>query len=156
MLHLHNLLRWVILVLLLVAIFRHLGGMNKKRLVNAGDQKVDLFLMISAHLTFVVGLYLYFVRPSGFKLFKTAGDQVGEQRLPLLRCRAPCRNAHRHRVDHHWPWKSKKSSGRIRPQKGLLVLFDSTPHHPGVYSLAFPGRDCKAFVPRHALKKSGG
>ncbi|WP_276484570.1 hypothetical protein [Paraflavitalea pollutisoli] len=76
MLHLHNFLRWVILILLIVALFRHLSGKNNKRPVNAGDKKIDLFLMISAHLNFVVGLYLYFTRPMGFKLFQTVGSSV--------------------------------------------------------------------------------
>jgi uncharacterized membrane protein YqhA len=73
LLHLHNLLRWVIFILLLVALFRHLTGMNKKRLVNAGDQKVDLFLMISAHTTFVIGLYQWFAGPWGLKLIQNTG-----------------------------------------------------------------------------------
>ncbi|WP_315821844.1 hypothetical protein [Paraflavitalea speifideaquila] len=73
LLHLHNLLRWVIFILLLVALFRHLTGMNKKRLVNAGDQKVDLFLMISAHTTFVIGLYQWIAGPWGLKLIQNAG-----------------------------------------------------------------------------------
>ena len=73
LLHLHNTLRWVILILLLVALFRHLGGMNKKRLVNAGDQKVDLFLMIAAHTTFLVGLYQWIVGPWGLKLIQSSG-----------------------------------------------------------------------------------
>lgn len=73
LLHLHNLLRWVILILLLVALFRHLAGMNKKRLVSAGDKKVDLFLMIAAHTTLVVGLYQWIVGPWGLKLIQNAG-----------------------------------------------------------------------------------
>lgn len=71
--HLHNLLRWVILVLLLVAIFRHLAGMNQKRAVNAGDKKVDLFLMIAAHTTLVLGLIQWFIGDFGLKLIQQAG-----------------------------------------------------------------------------------
>lgn len=73
LLHLHNLLRWVILLLLLVAIIRHLSGMNSRRAVNAGDQRVDLFLMISAHLTFVIGLYQWLVGPWGLKNIQNLG-----------------------------------------------------------------------------------
>jgi hypothetical protein len=77
LLHLHNLLRWVIIVLIVIAIFRHLAGMNQKRAVNAGDKKIDLFLMISAHLTLVLGLVQWFVGDFGFKLIKAAGG-MGE------------------------------------------------------------------------------
>jgi len=73
LLHLHNFLRWVILVLIIIAIFRHLAGMNSKRPVNAGDKKVDLFLMISAHITFVIGFYQWIVGPWGLKLIQNAG-----------------------------------------------------------------------------------
>ena len=73
LLHLHNLLRWVILILLLVALFRHLAGMNNKRPVSAGDKKVDLFLMIAAHITLLVGLYQWIAGPWGLKLIQSAG-----------------------------------------------------------------------------------
>lgn len=73
LLHLHNLLRWIILLLLLVAIIRHLSGMNSRRPINAGDQRVDLFLMISAHLTFVIGLYQWIAGPWGLKNIQNAG-----------------------------------------------------------------------------------
>ena len=71
--HLHNLLRWVILLFLLIAIIRHLSGMSSKRLINASDRKVDLFLMVSAHIMFVVGLYQWIAGPWGLKLIQNAG-----------------------------------------------------------------------------------
>ncbi len=73
LLHLHSLLRWVILLLLIIAILRHLSGMNNKRTINAGDQRVDLFLMISAHITLLVGLYQWIVGPLGLKLIQQMG-----------------------------------------------------------------------------------
>ncbi len=76
LLHLHNLLRWIILILLLVALFRHLAGMNNKRAVSAGDKKVDLFLMIAAHITLLVGLYQWIAGPWGLKLITENGMGV--------------------------------------------------------------------------------
>lgn len=67
LLHLHNLLRWVILILLLVAIFRHLSGMNAKRAFNNTDKKIDLFLMIAAHITLLIGLYQWAAGPWGLQ-----------------------------------------------------------------------------------------
>lgn len=46
----HNILRWVIILLIFVTLFQSLA---KKPAV----QKTSLFLMISAHLTLVLGLY---------------------------------------------------------------------------------------------------
>lgn len=50
LLHLHNILRWVILLLLLVTIFQALGR-------NAGVKKTSLWLLISSHIMLLVGLY---------------------------------------------------------------------------------------------------
>jgi hypothetical protein len=57
LLHLHNLLRWVILILLLISIFKSYAGWQKKKLFTGGDKKIWLFTMIAAHITLLVGLY---------------------------------------------------------------------------------------------------
>ncbi|MCW3088795.1 MAG: hypothetical protein JWQ78_2181 [Sediminibacterium sp.] len=57
LLHLHNLMRWVILVLLLVSLVKAFTGWQGKKLFSPGDKKIWLFTMISAHLTLVLGLY---------------------------------------------------------------------------------------------------
>jgi hypothetical protein len=74
--HLHNTLRWIILILLLVAIFRHLSGMTNKRMINNGDKKVDLFLMISAHITLLIGLYQWIFGALGLKAIQQFGFDV--------------------------------------------------------------------------------
>ena len=73
LLHLHNLLRWVILILLVIAVVRHLSGMNSRRAYNSGDRKVGLFLMIAAHITLLIGLYQWFAGPVGFKQIQNLG-----------------------------------------------------------------------------------
>jgi len=50
MLHLHSILRWIILLLVLVCLVQALSK-------NPGVRKASLWLLISAHLMFVVGLY---------------------------------------------------------------------------------------------------
>src|ERR1700753_3152649 len=62
---LHGLLRWVILVLAVAAIFKSYSGMTAGKPFSAGDKKVGLFLMISAHTTLVVGLILWLFGPWG-------------------------------------------------------------------------------------------
>jgi hypothetical protein len=57
LLFLHNLLRWVILVTLLYAITRSWSAMRAKRAFTAGERKGALIMLISAHLTLVIGLY---------------------------------------------------------------------------------------------------
>lgn len=73
LLHLHNLMRWIILILLIIAVFRHLTAMNAKRPVNAADKKIDLFLMISAHITLVIGIYQWIAGPWGLQNILNSG-----------------------------------------------------------------------------------
>ena len=65
--HLHNVLRWVILILLLIALFQ---AFTKK----GGLQKTSLFLLISAHITLLLGLFQYFNNEAvGFHMIERLG-----------------------------------------------------------------------------------
>jgi glucan phosphoethanolaminetransferase (alkaline phosphatase superfamily) len=65
--HLHNGLRWIILILLLVSIFQ---AFTK----NEGLKKNALYLMISAHVTLLLGLYQYFTsEKAGFIMIERLG-----------------------------------------------------------------------------------
>ena len=55
--HLHNFLRWVILVLLVLSIIKSFSGWQGKKAFSASDKKVWLFTLISAHITLLIGLY---------------------------------------------------------------------------------------------------
>jgi len=66
LLDLHNVLRWAILILLLVAL---LQAFSK----SAGLRKSSLWLMICAHITLLIGLYQWFAGQLGFKLIQRAG-----------------------------------------------------------------------------------
>ena len=57
LIHLHNLLRWVILILLVVSIFKAFSGWQQKKKFSPGDKKVWLFTMIAGHITLLIGLY---------------------------------------------------------------------------------------------------
>ena len=69
--HLHNLMRWIILVLLLLNIFRHYTAAAQP--FGNRDKKLGLWLMIAAHITLLLGLYQYFAGDFGFKLIKEYG-----------------------------------------------------------------------------------
>jgi hypothetical protein len=68
---LHNLLRWVILLLLLLNLVRHFAAINRP--FNDIDKKLGLWLMISAHVQLLLGLYQWFAGPWGFQNFKNHG-----------------------------------------------------------------------------------
>jgi len=64
LLHTHNLLRYILLILILISIVKSFNGWLSKKSYSEGDRKLTLFTMISAHLQLVVGLILYFVSPN--------------------------------------------------------------------------------------------
>ena len=69
-LHLHNLLRWVILILLLLAIFKSL---SPRKPFTSGHRKLGLFLMISADVMLAIGLYQWITSPLGLEALQANG-----------------------------------------------------------------------------------
>ncbi|MBS1659429.1 MAG: hypothetical protein JST68_00115 [Bacteroidetes bacterium] len=73
LLHLHSFLRWVIIILAIVAIYRSYSGMSSGRVFSSQDKRVSLFLMISAHTTLLIGLYLWIAGPWGLANIQNLG-----------------------------------------------------------------------------------
>jgi hypothetical protein len=73
LLHLHSFLRWVILVLAVVAIYKSYIGMTAGKPFTAGDKKTGLFLMIAAHTTLLIGIYQWVVGPWGLQNIENMG-----------------------------------------------------------------------------------
>ncbi len=67
LLHLHNFLRWVIIILAVVAIIRSLTRMTSGKQFTNGDKKIGLFLMIAAHVILLIGLYQWIAGPWGLR-----------------------------------------------------------------------------------------
>ena len=72
-LHLHNLLRYAIVILLIIALIKSFAGWFGKKEYTSSDNKISLFLLISAHLQLLVGLALYFISP----VVETAMSDMG-------------------------------------------------------------------------------
>ena len=68
-LHLHNVLRWIILILLLISMFQAFSK-------SVGVRKTSLFLLICAHIQFLIGLYQWFIGGFGYNLIR--GNGFGE------------------------------------------------------------------------------
>ena len=60
LLHAHSGLRYIVLLLLLIAIFQGFMGMSGKKVFTNGNRKIALFAMISCHIQLLLGLVLYF------------------------------------------------------------------------------------------------
>ncbi len=63
LLHAHSGLRWVVLLLLVVAMFKALLKWRSNAPFTDGDRKLNLFTMISAHVQLILGLAMYFISP---------------------------------------------------------------------------------------------
>ena len=73
LLHLHNLGRWVLIILLVIAIINAFAGMRRNEPFSKGDKKITLFLMITAHTMLLIGLYQWFAGPWGLQQFTNLG-----------------------------------------------------------------------------------
>lgn len=57
----HSGWRYVVIVLLLAAIFTAVSGWLSKKPYTEGNRKLNVFTLISAHIQFLLGLFLYFM-----------------------------------------------------------------------------------------------
>src|ERR1700761_2146102 len=63
-LQLHSIFRYVVVVLVLLAIIQALLGWLGKRPYQPLNKKINLFAMISAHTQLLIGIVLYFLSPN--------------------------------------------------------------------------------------------
>ena len=63
LLNLHSGFRYVVLVLIVLALVQSLAGLFGRKNYTELNRKINLFAMISAHTQFLIGLILYFYSP---------------------------------------------------------------------------------------------
>jgi len=61
--YLHSGFRFLVLLLVVLAIVQSLAGWLGKKAYTDGNRKINLFAMISAHMQLLIGLAVYFVSP---------------------------------------------------------------------------------------------
>ncbi|MBD0377352.1 MAG: hypothetical protein ICV51_17205 [Flavisolibacter sp.] len=71
LLHVHSVGRWIILILLIIAIFNSL--IAGRRPFIRTDARTGLLLTIFADLMLLIGIYLWFAGPRGYRLIQTMG-----------------------------------------------------------------------------------
>jgi len=69
---LHNLLRYVVVILLILAIVQSFAGWFQKNSYDKKHNKTSLFLLITCHLQLIIGLTLYFIGGHSNALSKMA------------------------------------------------------------------------------------
>ncbi len=62
LLHLHNFMRWLVLLFAILTLIRSMSGISGKREFVRADRKMALFMMISADIQLLLGLSLYYMR----------------------------------------------------------------------------------------------
>jgi hypothetical protein len=60
---LHSVVRYFVLIMLIVLVFKSLAGWMGKATYTPNDNKISLFTLILTHTQFLLGLLLYFVSP---------------------------------------------------------------------------------------------
>lgn len=71
--HIHSILRWAILILLVMTIAKAFMGMQRKTAFTNGDDKSSLMLMIVADSQLLLGLVLYIFGALGIKNIQNQG-----------------------------------------------------------------------------------
>src|SRR5690349_22152743 len=80
LLDLHSVLRWIILILLLVAIFKSVA--DSKKPFTSGHRKTGLFLMIACDIMLLIGLYQWIAGPLGLKNIRNSGMKAVMENAP--------------------------------------------------------------------------
>jgi hypothetical protein len=80
LLHTHSALRYIILIVLVLAVFKAISGWQQKSNHGKFEDKLSLFSMIFIHLQLLVGFVLYFVSPKVM-----LSDMALAMKTPLVR-----------------------------------------------------------------------
>jgi hypothetical protein len=74
LLHLHSVVRWIILILLLIVLYRAIVDRNQP--FTAGHRKLGLALMITCDIALLIGIYQWLTGPWGLKSIQANGMSV--------------------------------------------------------------------------------
>ncbi len=83
LLHAHSIGRWILLLLLLIAIFNSLVAGQRPFIKS--DARTGLILMIVADTMLLIGLALWYWGPKGFHLIESAGGFGNAMKDPVTR-----------------------------------------------------------------------
>lgn len=84
LLHLHNLLRWIIVILLVLSILKSYNGWKGNKTFSSSDAKLWLFTMIASHITLLLGIYQWLLGRYGVLTF-VKEEGVSVMKDPFLR-----------------------------------------------------------------------
>ncbi len=83
LLHMHSGLRWLMLIILLVAIYKSFTGYSGNKLFTKSDNTIRLLTVIFTHLQLIVGLILYIQSPLVKYFWGDPGNAI-KQESPMF------------------------------------------------------------------------
>ncbi|MEQ6124987.1 hypothetical protein AAON49_12340 [Pseudotenacibaculum sp. MALMAid0570] len=85
----HSYWAYIVVIMLVVAVFNAISGLSKKRTFNSKDLRIGLFTLIVSHIQLLIGLGWYFASPY-YKALKSNGSEVmGDSASRLLAIEHP-------------------------------------------------------------------
>lgn len=78
LLHLHNFLRWLVLLFAVLTLYRCMRGMGSGKAFAAGDKKMALFLLICCDVQLLLGLALYYFK-GWFNVLTSGGNVMSDK-----------------------------------------------------------------------------
>lgn len=81
LLHIHSMLRYAVLLLLVIAILKALAGWLGRRPFTKADNTIGTALLAITHTQFLLGLVLYFVSPTVAVALSNMGEAMKEPTL---------------------------------------------------------------------------
>lgn len=81
LLHLHSFLRYLVLILLVIAIIQAFSGWFGNKSFTSSNRKLSLFTLIAVHIQLLLGLVLYFISPTVNSALADMGEAMGDKVL---------------------------------------------------------------------------
>ena len=79
MIHLHSMLRYVVLILMIISIIKAISGLKSSGKIN--NNKIEFYTLIAFHIQVLIGLVLYFISPVVQVALSNFGKSMGDADL---------------------------------------------------------------------------
>lgn len=121
---LHSWLRWVVVILAVLVLFRALMGVMNKSAFSAADDKASLFFMISCDVQLLIGLLLYvFLSPITAAAFQDFGSAMKDATLRYFAVEHLSMMLIALVLVHIGRSRSKKATTDLAKHKALLIYY---------------------------------
>ena len=86
-LHLHSLLRYLVLILMIISIVKAISGFRSSGKIN--NNSIEFFTLLAFHIQVVIGLILYYISPVVQVALNNFGKAMGDTDLRFVAMEHP-------------------------------------------------------------------